>query len=262
MGKQKFRGILSGLQEVSPVDTHGKGKIKATFKCDKLIVTGWFKCLSSPLLNIETIGPVHIHQGLPGTNGAVVKILTPTLKHSGKFGFFKKCENTFDLTLEEKEMLKAGNWYVNIHTENYPDGELRSQLVQKESEQFLVVLSGDNEVPPVVTEGSGTVLATLNNNKLVLGGSFHNLSSPLFPVGESSAHIHKGKAGKNGSVVFNLTVVPDEDNLGGVFNRIDNEFCLTCKQVQALCKECYYINIHTEENESGELRGQLVHLFA
>jgi hypothetical protein len=39
-------------------------------------------------------------------------------------------KGTADITAEQAADLKAGKWYVNIHTEKFPDGEVRGQVAK------------------------------------------------------------------------------------------------------------------------------------
>ncbi|MEC4985303.1 MAG: choice-of-anchor I family protein [Oscillatoria sp. PMC 1068.18] len=112
------------------------------------------------------------------------------------------------------------------------------------------------------TSATGDVIATINeNNILKVTGTYSNLSSDLFFVGgedglgnaESAIHIHLGEAGTNGPIVFNLDIEDNEDGSG----KFSGEFTLTNEQVELFENGGYYVNLHTENNQSGELRSQL-----
>jgi len=66
----------------------------------------------------------HIHKGAADTTGAVVIDFGTTF--STPFAF------TDTLTAEQAADLKAGMYYVNIHTKEYPAGAIRGQLAAKE----------------------------------------------------------------------------------------------------------------------------------
>ena len=258
---KEFCGILSGLQEVANVDTQAKGKVKAFLDGKKLTVSGWFKNLSSALFPVGD-SAAHIHLGAPGANGAVIFELKISASSDNKSGVFKAHKNVFKLTEAQRDTLKAGNYYVNIHTVQYQSGEIRAQFLPKmdECKQFLVVLSGANEVPTNESEATGTLIATLNCDRLVLSGTFSGLGSELLSVAGSAGHIHQAVAGQTGPVVFPLTIVPDEDNLGGSLLRADNKFKLSRAQRKTLKNEGFYVNIHTVDFPNGEIRAQLVPL--
>lgn len=117
--------------------------------------------------------------------------------------------------------------------------------------EFRANLSGNEEVPSVATTGTGMAMATLDPNTMTLNvsGTFSGLSSPT-----SAAHIHAGRRGENGDVVFPLTVVAEGDGTSGT---LEGEFTLTRDQVDTLREGGYYVNVHTPNNPGGEVRGQL-----
>jgi len=66
----------------------------------------------------------HIHKGAADTTGAVVIDFGTTFATPFTF--------TDTLTAEQVADLKAGLYYVNIHTAEYPNGAIRGQLSAKE----------------------------------------------------------------------------------------------------------------------------------
>ncbi|WP_229216378.1 CHRD domain-containing protein [Dyadobacter sp. 3J3] len=66
----------------------------------------------------------HIHKGAVDTTGAVVIDFGTTF--TNPFAF------TDTLTADQAADLKAGLYYVNIHTKGYPNGAIRGQLSTKE----------------------------------------------------------------------------------------------------------------------------------
>ncbi|GAB4217138.1 MAG: hypothetical protein OHK0012_20850 [Synechococcales cyanobacterium] len=121
-----------------------------------------------------------------------------------------------------------------------------------------VTLSGANEVPPITSAATGTASASLNVSQgiLTVTGTFSNLSSPLFPVGTVGAgHVHVGAAGANGPVKFMLMVEPDATGLSGTFSLTQEG--LTAEEITEAQSGLYYINLHSQNFNSGELRGQI-----
>ncbi len=66
----------------------------------------------------------HIHKGGPTENGMVVVNFTPLLP-SGL-----GCVPVSDRGLFRDIELHPGNYYVNAHTDTFPNGALRGQLVR------------------------------------------------------------------------------------------------------------------------------------
>ncbi len=121
---------------------------------------------------------------------------------------------------------------------------------------FEVTLSGDNEVPPVTTDATGSATVALLGDTLTLNGDFSGLSSPVVEIAGSPGHIHLGAAGENGDVIFPLNASVDEGGTSGIFSLSTT---LTPDQIDAFNAGELYINIHTEMNQGGEIRGQITH---
>jgi hypothetical protein len=108
-----------------------------------------------------------------------------------------------------------------------------------------VTLSGAEEVPAVQSAGKGTGTITVKDDKTVSG------SVMTTGIKGTMAHIHEGAMGKNGGVA-----VPLE-------KKSDNEWAvpagakLTDAQYKAYKAGDLYVNVHTDANKGGEIRGQL-----
>ena len=97
----------------------GEGKASATLVGNKFSVKGTFEGLKSP----ATVA--HIHQGsTTGVRGPRVLDLTVTKAVSGEIS------GTFDLQPEQIASLKQGRWYVQIHSEKAPAGNLWGWLLK------------------------------------------------------------------------------------------------------------------------------------
>ncbi|MEL7199316.1 MAG: CHRD domain-containing protein, partial [Pseudomonadota bacterium] len=110
----------------------------------------------------------------------------------------------------------AGNIYFNIHSTNFPAGEVRGNLALVEDNRdaggigsvtFNAVLNGANEVqdPPVDTDaaGTGTVTFTVAADGSVTYTTsieIENFDVSTLTVG----HFHEAPAGSNGPVVVNI----------------------------------------------------------
>ncbi|WP_457853330.1 5'-nucleotidase C-terminal domain-containing protein [Synechocystis salina] len=119
-------------------------------------------------------------------------------------------------------------------------------------------------IPVIDTPATGLVNASLSGMNLIVTGSFSDLTSALFDTSPDgvdsegnaidSIHIHRAPTGSNGPIVRSLSVRPDNTGLNGSFGGI---FTLTEEEVTAAQNGELYVNIHTNNNPSGELRGQL-----
>lgn len=135
---RNFRAHLSGDNEVPPVETNAQGQ--ATFKLDRAGDELGYKLI---VANIEDVFMAHIHTAPAGENGPVVAWLypedgPPPEAIDGRFDGVL-AEST--LTAEDLvgplageslddliELFRAGEAYVNVHTEGHPAGEVRGQI--------------------------------------------------------------------------------------------------------------------------------------
>ena len=102
--------------------------------------------------------------------------------------------------------------------------------------------------PGVASSGKGMATATLDTNTKTLTWTvdYSGLSGPA-----TAAHIHgPADPGANAGIVVPFT--------GNLASPIRGSATLTDAQVAQLEAGKWYINIHTEANKPGEIRGQLV----
>lgn len=118
---------------------------------------------------------------------------------------------------------------------------------------YVAMLSGLQENPPVVSGGTGSISAVLNGDQFVVTGQFSNLNSTY-----TSSHIHTGATGTNGGVVFALTPSLAEGGLAGTYEAASNTFTTTEAQKTALANGTWYVNVHSTTSPGGEIRGQLL----
>jgi CHRD domain len=116
-------GELVGSAVVPPVETTASGHAAGTIFGNSLSIQGTFKDLSSPLLP-ENEGPVLLRLGEAGTNGQDILVI-PAGSVDGRTGTF---EHAVLVENEIVEAFVAGRTYVEIRTEDHPEGEVRAQL--------------------------------------------------------------------------------------------------------------------------------------
>lgn len=253
----RFERDLLGSTEVPPVVTDASGTVDATLRGNVLTVEGSFADLEGEL---EEVGgtPAHIHGPAgPDENAGVVFPLEVEPGDDNRSGTFSLTET---LSAEERADFEAGLYYVNVHSTEYPGGELRAQLHDEPpvtfDQLFEIPLSGDEEVPPVTTDATGSAVIAVDGDELTVHGSFADLEGELEEVGGTPAHIH-GPAGpdENAGVVFPLEVEPGDDDQSGTFSLTET---LTEEQQADLQDGLYYVNVHSTVYPGGEIRGQIV----
>jgi len=250
-----YMANLFGSSEVPSVISNGAGSVMMDLQGDTLTVTGAFMGLDGDYN--EDIGS-HLHIGLAGTNGGVDIVLNPTLDEDLKGGTYQAADNMFMLSDEQKAILMARNYYVNIHSTLFPAGELRGQVGTIANVRFRSFLAGANEVPSIVSGASGGALVELVDSTIIISGAFAGLESDFNANIAGGAHIHQAYAGQNGGITFELNTALIEENRSGAYNPSENTFELTAENLMALINRQLYFNIHTFDSPSGEIRGQIL----
>lgn len=116
------------------------------------------------------------------------------------------------------------------------------------SVKYHAYLAGSHEVPKNDSKGKGTFDATFDTQTKALDYTlkFEGLSGPA-----TAAHIHgPAMIGQNAGVVAPLG---DKSPTSPVTGSVT----LTDDQVKALAAGHLYVNVHTDANKSGEIRGQI-----
>lgn len=253
-----FVAILNGQQELPcPVTTTGFGNVTAELSGNTLTVSGSFSNLEADF-DANIAGGAHLHAGMAGSGGPIVFLLDTDVDDDLRGGSFAAQSNTFELTDGQVDTLQAQGLYVNIHTTAHAAGEIRGQLLPSADDYSMAFLTGANENPSVMTPAIGGVAATLSGNTLTVSGSFSNLQGTIATEIQGGAHIHTGLAGRNGPIAFPLTLEINDDQTGAVLPAAGNVFTLSDEQVAALDMQMLYVNIHSEFERSGEIRGQLL----
>jgi hypothetical protein len=184
----------------------------------------------------------HIHAAAPGAAGPTVVTLPP-FDIDGPVS--DGCVGGLDPALVADIAANPANYYVNVHTDGFPDGAVRGQL---ELSAFLgASLTGAAEVPgPGDDDGDGfAFIDLLGDGRMCVHISVRRLDRV------TAAHIHEAAAGAAGPVV--VTLAPP------LFGSSD-----ACVDVDpALFDDLvanpadYYVDVHTQPFPDGAVRGQL-----
>jgi Cu/Zn superoxide dismutase len=113
--------------------------------------------------------------------------------------------------------------------------------------KFQATLAATSEVPPSKSTGSGEATVSLDTatHEITYDVTFKGFSSEV-----TAAHIHgPAEPGKNAGVVVPLGSAPTSP--------IHGTAKLTPEQEQQLTSGLDYVNIHSKNNPSGAVRGQL-----
>jgi hypothetical protein len=115
----RLHAILSGANEVPAADPDGRAIAFVNVRRDSVdFALAWTGV--SPTLG-------HIHRGVAGVNGPVVVPFFMTAVPTGIFALAGTVPNV-DPALAREIRATPGNFYVNLHTAEFPAGAVRGQL--------------------------------------------------------------------------------------------------------------------------------------
>ena len=155
----KFMADLSGEAQVPPVETEGTGMADVTVDTEAMTVT-WMVTYQDltgepvaahfhgPATEEETAPPVIDLTADMEASASATAAASTTVTSDGETQTETSTdtsttedpvpqditEGSSEITEEQLEQLRDGLWYVNVHTEMHPDGEIRGQVMEGEAD--------------------------------------------------------------------------------------------------------------------------------
>jgi len=239
-GVQIGVNLVGVTEQPAPADPDGTGIATFRFRKGQGRV-----CFTLSVQNIGQPTAAHIHKGTSSDSGPVVIPLTTPSASGATSG----CSPASRSVVADLLANRAG-YYVNVHTSDFPDGAIRSQLQQPVANVLEATMTGANERPTTGDpDGSGLGVFTLTPDK---GQLCYTLASSNVLMPATGAHIHRGDGTVAGPVIIPFT--PPGAN--GT-----SEGCVTVDS--GLLKEIianpggFYANIHSTEFPGGAVRAPL-----
>ncbi len=229
-----FTVLLSGTNESPAVTTTGTGIGTLALEGSNLTYNVSFSGLSAP----ATAGHIHAPAAATNNAGVVIPFTVPAATSGTISG------TASSLTPDLVADIVNGLAYVNIHTTNYPAGEIRGQIVPL---RIAMALNGASEAPPVNTPATATGSLTLVGNELYYDINYAGLLGPA-----TAAHIH----GPADTTTSTGVLIPLKSP-SGTNGNISGTVSLNPTNMAYLLAGLTYINIHTTSNGLGEIRGQI-----
>jgi hypothetical protein len=131
-----LKAELKGSNEVPPNDSKGTGTFTATYDTasKKLTWKGEYSGLTGPATMAHFHGPAEPSRQYPWSSEPtwpdpnqrrdIADVTVPITASTSPF------EGSATLTDAQAAELMAGKWYVNIHTDAHPAGEIRGQVLK------------------------------------------------------------------------------------------------------------------------------------
>jgi hypothetical protein len=230
-----FEANLSGAEVVPSVQTGASGKGSFQLSADGTTLA--YQITFTPASFQPSA--VNVHIGAVGESTTVSHQLTPTAN---------PMSGQISLSMDEQGAVVADGLYVDVPTAAFPGGELRGQVIVPGSEIFVAYPAGDQQVPVVNSAYSSHASFILSPDQANLR---YHLATDAMP---SDVRLHRAIGGVNGPVAYDLPLnsgspIDGIVQLGGTAGSSDPT---------DLEKGRFYVNIVTQQNPAGELRGQLV----
>lgn len=197
------------------------------------------------------ISAAHFHNAEIGVDGGVVKTISGDFENNTAIGVWSETNIEAFSDFMAEEMMK-GNVYLNVHTSEYPSGEIRGQAQVKGGLGLKVETNGDNLVSPIETEAYGTGSFTLTSKGMIYDYSAEN-------VNIVNVDLYYGAEGTVGPLAFTLTGDLSFNTALGVWLRNEIEG-FSSGDMSALLKSETYLKIISDTHSEGEMRGQVTYV--
>lgn len=247
LSAQTLGAVLTGSQETPATTTSGFGNATITFDSTRqnINVTITVANLGSP------ITAAHIHGAAAGAAGSVVLAFTPAASFTNN-----KLTGTFPITsdLASQILANPSNFYVNVHTSQFPGGAVRGQLalISGTVVNLAADLRGSNEVPATGSNAFGSVFLSFDSTNRTITWELNTSGI----TGPSAAHIHTGAAGASGGVLIGFVTSASSFTSGRAKGQITGVDATTMSNILAN-PSGFYFNVHSPAFPGGEVRGQL-----
>jgi CHRD domain len=234
-GSTTFEANLSGAEVTPSVTTAASGK--GTFSLSPDGTTLAYKVAFLPQDFAPTA--VNLHIGAVGESTGTTHQLAP---------ISNPMTGQIMLTMDEQAAITSDQLYVDVPTAANPNGELRGQLVLAGSEIFVANLTGAQQVPLVKSAYTGHASFIMGPDQ---GTLVYHVVTDATPT---DVRLHRAIGGTSGQVAYDLPIgngLPLDGvlQIGGAAGNSDPT---------DLEKGRFYLNVVTQQNPAGELRGQLV----
>src|SRR5215208_148803 len=149
-------------------------------------------------------------------------------------------------------------------TIDLPTSAFAGEQQQQQQKRFVTELTGFEEVPPVNnTSAIGVAEFKLGQDNIMYKVNVTDIENV------TAAHIHSGQVGENGPIVITLfkedppttamtTGVLSEGNITATNLEGPMAGQLLSNLISAMRNDQTYVNVHTQQNPNGEIRGQIL----
>ncbi len=238
-----FSAELSGDNEVgNPGDSDGWGVGVVSLESDSVAYFLWVTDISAPTA-------AHIHAASAGANGGIAIDFDAMFSDNGDGSYVAFGEVSADASTLASLRANPSAFYFNVHNADHPAGAVRGQVLGggAAASALAGTLNGAREVDnPGDPDGEGFATVIFDDGMAYF---YFHVSNTIEP---SAAHIHRGMATENGSVVINPSAV-FTDGVAVASVEVDDDL----EREILRAPHHFYFNVHNSEYPAGAVRGQL-----
>ncbi|MBL9200244.1 MAG: CHRD domain-containing protein [Opitutaceae bacterium] len=260
----ELRATINGAQENPAVTTPASGTAVMLYD----INANTFDLIVSIRGMTNTITLSHIHEAAAGANGPVVTNIGPEAVYTRTGDTLTATFRNISHAGGDPLRLLQGGAYYNIHSAQFPGGEIRGQLIARPVRLIANIdVAQEQAAMPaanlagITTFGGAVVIYDPVANTVALRHTLFNYTSTL-----TNAHIHIGAPGVSGGVITQLFQGALASNFSATtgfitashepapFVPADNQ---QLARIRALLSGGCYLNYHSQAFPNGQARGQL-----
>ena len=240
-----FTAHLTPAQEPGGVESEGSGTAALVLTDEGLRFYITVHGLTSEITN------AHFHRAEIGVNGGVVRDLLDHFSGNTATGIWTPSDPQA-LADSLVQALMLGELYINVHTQNFPGGEIRGQVLPSSGASLSAFLTPAQAGVDIESDGSGTAHVQVTPAGAIYYITVDGLTGPAM-----NAHFHIGNIGESGTVVRGIFDNWENGTAFGVWTANDAE-PLTDELRETLLSGGLYFNVHTAAYGAGEIRGQIL----
>jgi hypothetical protein len=246
-----FDGILDGAQMVPPVATPAQGVCVIRFSPD--LVTMYYDIVVDGVASSIDYCHLHIGEfGQPYNSSSFQIDFTPTINGNRIQG---TKSNVSDFN---KDQLLTSNLTLLVHTADYPQGEIRSQIVRYAREGFTINLEGQQVVPAVATAAYGSGIVSISRDE---ENAHYNWIAGNLSATPTDAHFKNNVVGQNGPIIYPMgsamNIVGNNVSANGFWKSSDTYPFLSINSAQ-FSADSVYLDVQNSAFPDGEIRGQVL----
>ncbi len=246
-----FGGIADGGQMVPPVETTGQAVCVIRFSPD--FTTMYYDIVVDGIPSSIDYSHLHIANfGYPYDSSSVQVDFTSSINGNRIKG------TKTNVSVVNKDRLLTSKLALLIHTADYPQGEIRAQVVRYAREGFTVNLQGQQVVPAVTSTAYGSGIVSISRD----GQNAHyNWIAAGLSNTPTDSHFKNNVVGQNGAVLYHMgsvmNVIGNSATANGFWKSSDTTPFLPVNATQ-FSADSVYLDVQNDAFPQGEIRGQVV----